>query len=260
MDESEWTGLNELMQVLEPFAKATATMQSTQISLSDFFGFWIALKLDTKRHRNISLNNAIFDQMEMREVEMFQNPVFLSALFLDPRYQCVLTKKAKEDAIQFLVGLEKRIQSFKENDGENQMRESSRSDSLEDLASFLNTIANQNGYQTDENDGEEILLEASQSSSQIFREELNRFNGTKVQLTKHFSIYDWWKAKENAFPNLYHLAMIIHSIPPTQSTVERAFSSLGIILSSRRTTITGENLEAILLIRLNRKVYEELLS
>lgn len=59
-------------------------------------------------------------------------------------------------------------------------------------------------------------------------------------------------------PELYKLATVIHSVPPTQTSVERAFSAMALILNPLKTRLSDKNLENMLLIRLNRENSDEM--
>lgn len=59
-------------------------------------------------------------------------------------------------------------------------------------------------------------------------------------------------------PELYRLASVIHSVPPTQTTVERTFSALALILTPLRTNLFDTALENILSLRLNRELFENI--
>ena len=59
----------------------------------------------------------------------------------------------------------------------------------------------------------------------------------------------WWKKHKKHLPKLSILTQRIFSIPATSASVERQFSSAGIIFNDRRTRLSGENLENIILIR-----------
>ncbi|CAF4232347.1 unnamed protein product, partial [Rotaria sordida] len=59
----------------------------------------------------------------------------------------------------------------------------------------------------------------------------------------------WWKKHSKHLPKLSILTRQIFSIPATSASVERQFSSAGVIFNDRRTCLSGENLENIILIR-----------
>lgn len=64
---------------------------------------------------------------------------------------------------------------------------------------------------------------------------------------------EWW-AKQNTFKALKALSSAFLAIATSQADVERSFSALAFILSPLRTKLSSENLEKIILVRLNRSV------
>ncbi|GKF34826.1 zinc finger BED domain-containing protein RICESLEEPER 2-like protein [Tanacetum coccineum] len=58
-----------------------------------------------------------------------------------------------------------------------------------------------------------------------------------------FDVLGFWKAKESMFPVLSCMAMDILSVQATSVAFESAFSSIGIVLSIRRTNLTPSSLE-----------------
>lgn len=65
----------------------------------------------------------------------------------------------------------------------------------------------------------------------------------------------FWAERKSSHKELYELSLITNSVPITQVSVERAFSSLAFILSPLRNSLAQDTLENILLIRLNRDVF-----
>jgi hAT family C-terminal dimerisation region len=57
-------------------------------------------------------------------------------------------------------------------------------------------------------------------------------------------------------PNLYQLSQDILAVPPTQISVERAFSDLGLILTSRRNRLADNTIENLLVCKLNPDVFD----
>lgn len=58
------------------------------------------------------------------------------------------------------------------------------------------------------------------------------------------------------FLALYEVACIINAIPPSQATVERAFSALKFIFTEHRTKLDQDRLENLLMIKLNADLAE----
>lgn len=69
---------------------------------------------------------------------------------------------------------------------------------------------------------------------------------------------DFWARNKSTFKEVYELAKIVNAVPVTQVTVERAFSSLAFILTALRNSLHAETLENILIIRLNKEIFENI--
>lgn len=74
------------------------------------------------------------------------------------------------------------------------------------------------------------------------------------------SIHKFWATQEESFPILYELAMIVNAIPPTQTTVERAFSIMSFVFNCKKSNMSDRTLETILMIRLNKDLLEPILQ
>lgn len=68
-------------------------------------------------------------------------------------------------------------------------------------------------------------------------------------------IFEYWNSRQKEHKNLYTLATCIYAIPPTEVEVERDFSQLNFVFTQRRQSLSEENLEAILLIHLNKDLF-----
>lgn len=70
-------------------------------------------------------------------------------------------------------------------------------------------------------------------------------------------IFQYWESRKNDEKVLYKLAMAILSIPATEVQIERDFSNLNFIFSDRRCRLEHERLEDIMVINLNKELFEE---
>ena len=59
----------------------------------------------------------------------------------------------------------------------------------------------------------------------------------------------FWKLNAADLPNLSLVARRIHSIPASSAGIERQFSTAGLTLTSRRTSLDPEQLDNLLCIR-----------
>lgn len=48
---------------------------------------------------------------------------------------------------------------------------------------------------------------------------------------------EWWKAYQHTYPAIHEVAEVVFAIPPTQVTVERAFSALKIVMSDLSSSL-----------------------
>jgi hypothetical protein len=68
---------------------------------------------------------------------------------------------------------------------------------------------------------------------------------------------EWWRRHESVFPALSRLARIYLSIPASQATTERSFSTANIICSDLRTSLSPENLEILTMLKKNNHLLAE---
>ena len=64
-------------------------------------------------------------------------------------------------------------------------------------------------------------------------------------------VLKYWNDQKFRLPYMFELAMVVLAVPASQASVERLFSSMNFIYSSRRANLSQDNLEDILIIRAN---------
>lgn len=229
-------------------------MQKQTISLSDFLGGWAELKLEMSKSNDNILAKRLMAQMKFREESLFNNKILNAAVFLDPRFQQFMPNKNKETAIGFLETLHRKITSIKCAQTEIVIH-TNESQSNQEFEEFLNTIYEETGAndEFEENNNEN---QPSELAAEDIRTVLKQFIGVKEPLGS--SVFEYWQNNMHLKPVLYELASVVHAVPPSQTTVERAFSAMALVLSPLLTHISNKNLENILLIRLNREIFDEI--
>ena len=86
-------------------------------------------------------------------------------------------------------------------------------------------------------------------------DELTKYLETSIDKAKlSANPLDFWRANQTTYPLLARVARKIHCIPATSAAVERQFSSAGIVLNERRTCLSSDHLNDILLIRTMKNV------
>lgn len=254
----KWSTINEIVSVLEaPFA-TTNVAQNATFTLLDFYGSWHIMKLKIKKLAEDPNACRTFAETLREHVEqggsiLFNNPAMIAAVYLDPRFNF----KIKIDHPEEIDIAKKTLETLFE-----------RVNALRRLEPQLEPVT------IIEEDLFEDECVAAGLSRVFYGESSNFTNGTQVRFdkekfTKSFDSYDkidrihhkisileFWNSRKDEDPALYNIACIIHSIPPTQATVERAFSIFGYILNPRRTRLSEVMLETILMINLNKDLVD----
>lgn len=238
----EWESVQLVTSMLGHYAQLTTKMQRIEISLSDFFGGWAKIKFEITKYGEENLAQQLLSEMKTRESDLFNNQVLHAAIYLDPRYQLYIPQPNKENAVTFLSSLHKKLAFLKH---ENFNANLHAYDSNE-LDAFLNSIFDHVETEHKENN-------TTDSTNKDIKTILLEFNGNKE--LRSSSVFDYWRANKDLKPELYNLAVTVHSVPPTQTTVERSFSAMALILSPLRTRLSDKNLENLLLVRLNREIF-----
>lgn len=247
MSHEDWDDVEEISKILEPFSHLTTFMQRETISLSDFFGNWAKIEMKIMKFPGSELAENLISEMKARKELLSNNPVLNAAVFLDPRYQKVMPDQNKENAIKYLEHLNEKLESLDAIVRDNAEQTNLESD---EFAAFLNTVYGQtNGNQiVDENQTQPRITE------ETIRTKLKNFIGSSISIDS--CIFEYWENNRHTQPELYKLASIVHAVPPTQTTVERAFSAMALVLTPLRTNLFDNILENILMLRLNREIFQ----
>lgn len=72
-----------------------------------------------------------------------------------------------------------------------------------------------------------------------------------------FDVFNHWVKRRESHPELFEVAMVVVATPSNQISVERSFSALALILTSHRVGLGQDALEDILIIKLNRDIFEK---
>lgn len=238
----DWTKVVALKELIEPFKKYSVKLQAEHCTLSDFFGFWKLIEIKIRKC-NHPLQQYILSEMQRRETILISNPVILGCIFLDPRYQRSLQPDQKRTAMLFLKSIYHRITSIQSNDQIDVgvvTNDGEKSNSFEELFEYFDSVeqtTNTNTQQSDDLSIEQII---------------ENFDGKRESFKT--SVLEYWEQNKNVTPELYKISQIIFAIPPTQSSVERTFSALRIILTSYRTNLADKCLQNILLINANKNI------
>lgn len=236
----------EFVYILGIPHRATIALQSRELTLSDVFGIWLKMELHSKNcNRNPSktgLSNHLLNALSQRKEKIFSNPFVACAIFLDPRFRSQIMNNEEKvaQAKETLINLWHRINetSVQEESQPNELASISSSvdfNESDELDKFLGFTQSNNNRLTDI----EFLLE----------------NFDPGRLSSKESVLNYWQTVKSIHVELYQLAQIVYSIPPTEVQIERDFSKLGYVFNDRRCNLIQDRLEDVMILNLNPDLF-----
>nr|XP_041632974.1 uncharacterized protein LOC121502915 [Drosophila kikkawai] len=246
MDSSFWDFIETYCNVFSPLQKSIKKFQEEQFHYSNFYAQWLKLKISTEKMVKDStqdltktIGNKILNSIEIRTKTLLYNKFVVSCLFLDPRFQHILSLQQKSDAINHLKSIWDRLYNL---------------NPLGHMCSTPNSSFNQmNNYIFDE---EDELLEAYLSQG-VHSEVNSIYVYTKIENLQlsyqriDIDMVSYWKGKQDTDQELYVISNVCFAVPPTQVSIERAFSTLRLVLTDYRNRLSQDVLENILVVKLN---------
>lgn len=245
----KWNILKEIHYVLKIPYDATIALQKKTLTLSDAYEIWLKMTLHLKalvsrRSFTTDFPKRLLVALQSREDAIFNNPLMTCALFLDPRFNSQIVKDSVkvDQATRDLVKIWHRINS-----------NSTESQNIGDT-----TVNTDSSFEFDSNRAMEEFLTnnqnlAMQQNACDIQHLLEAFN--PEYLPPQTSVLKYWELLKEQQIELYKIAMVVYSVPPTEVQIERDFSRLNFVFGDLRCNLTEERLEDIMFIHLNDEVF-----
>lgn len=252
LSSDEWSEIENIVQVLNwPFV-LTEQLQAEQLTLSDVYGHWITMELKLQKE-NHPLAGLLLKHLRPRREKILNHQAMNAAIYLDPRFNRLLSLEKRNEAVYFLQNFWIRLTTFQ---GQNESDDlnadvcvESDFDSIGDnIDEDLLALVLSSDERISKPSGSVSAKEKCIKTQLIKFFETETFNN--VQKSKGILGY-WSSAVRYEYDALYALSRVLLSVPATQVSVERAFSALRYVLNDYRTGLSDESLENILLIKLN---------
>lgn len=208
-------------------------MQREQYTPSDFFGDWTELKLQLQKNPRIKIAQDILDSTLRREKGLIDSPVVLTSVFTDPRFRILLNDEDNIKSLKHLDMLRRRMNISR--------------------ASEMVSLHNTHNFSELSLLIEEKRMEQHMDLCNI--EFFQIISNAPHLSNMSINPIEYWAYLEDKYLNLYRIICTVNAAAPTQVSVDRGFSSLSYILSSRRTSLSGRRLNSILLLRLNKELF-----
>lgn len=256
LEEEEWACIDDLLITLKPLHATTVAIQLRELTAGEFLCEWLKCKVKLSKAGNGTTSAAFFQAMEDREANILNNSAFLSAVYMDPRFQCLLSEPQKQVAKAHLTALWRRLMMIRRDNAASKETDSeqgnqhwsgteSGTSSLVDKAdvesddSIINNLLNL----SDSKAKTRAATNMSEASLAI-----EGFDNTP-RLNRSENLFHWWHCHPHS--DLKSLAEIVIALPVTQASVERTFSGLNYILSERRSSLKADIINSIMLLRCN---------
>ncbi|XP_053968436.1 uncharacterized protein LOC128869858 [Anastrepha ludens] len=248
LNDDLWAFIKSYYTVFEPLQKTIIKFQAEALHYGDFYAQWLRCKLLTEKilqTHDDSLSHTIgknlLRNIEIRTSKLLTNDSLNACLFLDPRFNHTLTADKRADAITYLKKLYDRLKEMGciKSDKTNSFNNTSvrlNEEHREDEDEYINAYLCQN-------------LEARNDDDIDVYSKIENLKLSFQRISTN--VLEFWKERQFADPELYALTNICFAVPPTQVTIERAFSSLKLILTDNRNRLGQDMLEDILIVKLN---------
>ncbi|XP_060859859.1 uncharacterized protein LOC132937046 [Metopolophium dirhodum] len=116
--DCEWESIQSVVNALNPAKTATLALQKQDLNLGNFYGIWLkAIHGLTADGSILAKTIKIAMEKELKE-KYLENSTFLAAIYVDPRYQCLLTHDQQDLAINRLVETWETLQLLKDKNPE----------------------------------------------------------------------------------------------------------------------------------------------
>ncbi|XP_023243810.1 uncharacterized protein LOC111641809 [Centruroides sculpturatus] len=235
----KWKILKTILETLGLIRNVAMTLQSEQLTITDFFGLWIETKIKLERYDN-DFAFLLIKQLNAHEKILMEDKSMLAAMYLDPRFQILLSSQQKITAKYHL----KEIWSVRDYFNSSK-EEKIKDNSVTDIA-------------IEDDDELEVFLKNKEkddrSRNGVFKPVIENiivaFDGIE-RMNRKKNVLEFWEENKYIYPQLYQLAIIIFSVPVTQNSFRKASSGLNFVLRENKDSSYNEMLEDIQLIRAN---------
>lgn len=257
--------LGELIRVLAVAHNATIYFQNKTITLSDVYSRWMGMQLHlehldvAKKSPKTGFAKHLFVTTKSKKERIFNNPLMSCALFLDPRFHSEICQNPQKvaQAKENMLTIWRRLNILRSNE-------------ITAQAESTNVSSGSVESDFDEQGAIAIYLQRhSQSQSQSHQQQNENIPMQNVgedietiievyqpsSIPQNSKILEYWESVKEEHSELYRIAMVVFSIPPTEVAIERDFSHLDCVFTKRRGNLCQSRLEEIFVIHLNSDLF-----
>lgn len=208
-----WEFIDSYTCIMNPLQKTIVKFQEEQLHYGNFYALWLTCKLTTKeilQSRSDSENSIGFEigktlikSIETRTEKLISNVGFDACLYLDPRFQQILSSSQKKNAVHFLKALWEKIKA--------------NNPKLNSSTTSVNCISLEERLENNEFDLLDSYLESTMSPVDECTDVFTKIETLKLPYMKaNVNVLNFWRERKSSDPELYALSKVCFAIPPTQ--------------------------------------------
>lgn len=243
IDDDFWDQVEELVDTLEFPYLATKAMEKRDFCYTDLYLWWLRMELKFDEiiadSPKFNFASTLKRNIEARKAALFNTPIMMTALYLDPRFKNQLTTEKTAVAAETLQKLFIQTKSKPAPSPHPGLNAIDRQIEAQVLNTCNHTQQNEANWRA----------ELTMAMSNYNTARITDINRTALE---------FWKENKSVYPQLYELSRIIFSIASSISETERTFSAFSYIYNVRRQNLLPENVKNILMIRLNKDIFYQL--
>ena len=260
----EWKMLEEIKDLLEPFAESTSLLSGDQYTtLSGVYLCLVTLHghLDEFQSSTLDLSQLI-PEVKQDMINRFSycldpehanfEPVFVMSTLLDPRNALLLEAHQIEAAKkELLKHLATSSSTSKEEASSSSAAESVSDHNADDASAEPPSKKMRWAMELIEQRRKETVSRKSKKNPPG-QQQLKKYVSKIATMKRVGDPIKYWVDRRNKYPQLAGVAIDYLTIPASSTPAERAFSTAGESTSGRRNRLEGKNLETEILLRKNR--------
>ncbi|XP_062549894.1 uncharacterized protein LOC134214559 [Armigeres subalbatus] len=257
--EGDWNYMKHFVAAFKPVYELTKKMQEKHCSLNDFYISWLQATCMVEKEIDNPFHDPLLETLNTRLKLLMENMVFKAAIFLDPRLNFLGSKlfasvDEREAVMNFIINTYNRIvntacvsstPSSSTNVQSTPAPDCVNKDVSDELEDYITRMIGG--------------CSANISGTPSFHIQLRQLE-VEPRQPHHYDVWNHWLARKRTHPELYAVAMVVLAAPSNQVSVERAFSALALVLSDLRTGLAEKTLEEILLVKLNREIFQKVVA
>ena len=242
ISNGNWNTIKQISEALKPVSILTTKLQEEKLSIPDLVGHW-KFALHQLKEIKSEVSENLHKSILLREPSVLQNRMIKLGTFLDLKCKRLLNEIEISEAKRYLLTLYTKYLEITgvNSQTEEAIGESSPPEEMSDFDLFFGSFQSL-----------EEPIASSQHGSEL-NDELNKYEKLSWEPKCKLSSVEFWLSKSQELPSLSRIALEIMAVPATEVSVERLFSHLKIVFTDKRSRIDPALLEAILLLRLNKK-------